>query len=265
MDYDILPTDEFTTVENRRYLNPNLPVTATNQFIDNYRANQQAQNAQIAQQTQRLGTNVPSNLGGLTGAGSYFTSRYQTPQTNSALQDLRTAAQASALNQALANEQAMWKKRYQDAYNAYQKRQNDKTNTTDDTTEGGVDYNDNTSTYEGDVPGVSDGFTVGMIDTDTGNVLGYMGVPYGQEYQTNYRVNLNDYRGGVGATVVRRAKQSTDMTKSSPGSGGIISVWKLPDGTVTNVDANYYTIAQDSSGNYYARDRESGNVTPIGS
>lgn len=145
MDYDILPTEETTTVENRRYINPNLPVAETNQFIDAYRETQQANNQQIAGQTQALGTDVPSNLGGLTGAGSYFTSRYETPQTNTALQDLRTTAQATALNEALANEQAMWKKRYQEAYQAYQKRQNDKTNTPTTTTkEPEVDTNEKT-------------------------------------------------------------------------------------------------------------------------
>ena len=70
-----------------------------------------------------LGTDVPSNLGGLTGAESYFTSRYQTPQTISTVANLRATAQAAALNQVLANEQEMWKKRYNDAYRAYQKSQ----------------------------------------------------------------------------------------------------------------------------------------------
>ena len=34
------------------------------------------------------------------------------------------AAQAKALNDVLANEQAIWKNRYQQAYRNYQKRQN---------------------------------------------------------------------------------------------------------------------------------------------
>ena len=122
MDNNILPTDEYVTFEDRVYLNPNLAVTETNQFIDNLRNTQQVNNAQINQQTQRLGTNVPSDMGGLTGAQSYWTSRYQTPQTNSAVADLRATAQATALNQILANEKAKWQKRYTDAYNAYQRR-----------------------------------------------------------------------------------------------------------------------------------------------
>lgn len=122
---NLLPSDEYTEVEERAYLNPNLSIRQANEFIENYRANQQAANQEIAQQTKALGTSIPSDEGGLLGAGSYWTSRYQTPQTNTVAQNLRTAAQASALNQALANEQAMWKKRYQDAYKNYQKKQYD--------------------------------------------------------------------------------------------------------------------------------------------
>lgn len=134
----MLNDNEYTEVEGRKYLNPNLVVDETSSFIDNLRQTQNANNAQIAEQTRMLGTDVPTNLGGLAGgnASSYWTSRYQTPQTNALVQDLRTAAQASALNQALENEQAMWKKRYQDAYRRYQKSAYDKanqpsTNTTD--------------------------------------------------------------------------------------------------------------------------------------
>ena len=118
----IIPENEYTEVEDRLYLNPQTGVDETNTFIEKLRETQNANNAQIAQQTQALGTEVPSNLGGLTGAESYFTSRYQTPQSASAVANLRATAQAAALNQVLANEQEMWKKRYNDAYRAYQKR-----------------------------------------------------------------------------------------------------------------------------------------------
>ena len=124
----ILDSNEFTEVENRSYLNPNLQVDETATFIDNLRNTQQQNNAQIAGQTQSLGTNVPSSLGGLLGGEGYWSSRMQTAQTNDVVQNLRTAAQAAALNQALENEQAMWKNRYQQAYRNYQKRMNDKTN-----------------------------------------------------------------------------------------------------------------------------------------
>ena len=121
---NIIPTNEYTEFEGRYYANPQVSLDRSNQFIDNLRATQGTQNQEIAQQTYNLGTEVPSNLGGLTGANSYFTSRYQTPQTNAAVANLRSVAQATALNQALENEQAKWKKRYNDAYRNYQKRAN---------------------------------------------------------------------------------------------------------------------------------------------
>ena len=130
---DILPDNEVTEVESRYYLNPQVGLDESNKFIENLRSTQQQNNAQIGRDTYNLGTEVSSNLGGLgtnTPAGlSYFTSRIQTPQTASAVANLRATAQAAALNQALQNEQEIWKKRYNDAYRNYQKRMNDKANT----------------------------------------------------------------------------------------------------------------------------------------
>lgn len=118
----MLPENEYTEVEGRAYLNPQVGLDESTSFIENLRASQGQQNQEIAEQTRMLGTDVPSNLGGLIGGESYFTSRYQTPQTASTIANLRATAQAKALNDVLANEQAMWKKRYQDAYRNYQKR-----------------------------------------------------------------------------------------------------------------------------------------------
>ena len=103
--------------DGRRYVDPNVLLADQNAFIDNYRNLQAQNNAQIAQQTRALGTQVPSQLGGLTGGGSYFKSRYQTPQTNQAIAELRTAAQAQALQQALQNELEKAKKKYKDSQN----------------------------------------------------------------------------------------------------------------------------------------------------
>lgn len=124
----MLPSEEYTEVEGRAYVNPQVSLDETTDFIQNLRDTQGQNTQQIISDTQALGTEVPSNLGGLTGAESYFTSRYQTPQTAALVADLRSTAQAKALNDALANEQAMWKKRYNDAYRAYQKSVYDKTN-----------------------------------------------------------------------------------------------------------------------------------------
>lgn len=122
----ILNDTDFVEVEGRQYINPQVALDESTRFIDNLRATQGQQNQEITQQTQRLGTDVPTNLGGLTGAESYFTSRYQTPQTNAVIANLRATAQAKALNDVLANEQAIWKNRYQQAYRNYQKRQYDR-------------------------------------------------------------------------------------------------------------------------------------------
>lgn len=140
----MLPENEYSEIESRYYLNPQVGLDESNKFIENLRSIQQQNNSQIAKDTAALGTEVSSNLGGLTGANSYFASRYQTPQTNATVANLRAAAQAKALNDVLANEQAIWKNRYQQAYRNYQKRQYDKTNQPS-TTGGGGDP-DNVST-----------------------------------------------------------------------------------------------------------------------
>lgn len=111
-----------TVVDDRRYINPQVGLDESNAFIENLRNTQQANTQEIAQDTYNLGTAVPSNLGGLGGAGTYFTSRYQTPQTNEVIANLRSAAQAQALNEALSNKLAQAKERYNKAYKAASKR-----------------------------------------------------------------------------------------------------------------------------------------------
>lgn len=108
--------------DDRRYMNPQTALTESDEFISNLRSAQQQKNAEIAQDTYNLGTQVPSNLGGLVGSEGYFQSRYQTPQTSSIVSDLRAAAQAQALNEAMNNELAIAKQRYNNAYKAAQRR-----------------------------------------------------------------------------------------------------------------------------------------------
>lgn len=206
----ILPTNEYTEVEGRVYANPQVGIDESNTFIDNLRATQGQQNQEIFTDTQMLGTDVPSDIGGLTGANSYFTSRYQTPMTNAAIDSLRATAQAAALNQVLANEQAIWKKRYQDAYRNYQKRNYNRSRYGGSGGSGGGgggnDGNtsgwqgdiedevitDSSKTIEGAVPGVAGGYTVANFDPETGQITGYTGVPYGEDYKTNYNYKYSD-------------------------------------------------------------------------
>lgn len=117
--------DDFSYIDNdRRYINPQVSLNEQNDFIDNLRNTQGQDTAQIRQDTYNLGTAVPSNLGGLAGGSNYFKSRYQTPQTNSMVSDLRAAAQAQALSTLLSNEIGKAQKRYNDAYRAAKKRAN---------------------------------------------------------------------------------------------------------------------------------------------
>ena len=214
--YNFLPDNEVTEVEGRKYLNPNLVVDETNTFIDRLRNTQQANMQQTAMQTQRLGTDVPSDLGSLTGAGSYWSSRYVTPQTSSAVSNLRAAAQAQALNQALANEQERWKKRYQDAYNAYKKRAWDNNNGNKEIV-GDIEYEDSgettgldaeqdmnnygvdTVTYDstevaGDSRSTERDKSIGVTKDSSGNVtvVTINGVPhYGRDARAQYRYLKN--------------------------------------------------------------------------
>ena len=92
-------------------------------FIDTYRQTQGEKTAQIGEQAHALGSDLEAQYGGLHGPSEYIKSRYQTPQTESRIANLRTAAQLSALNQILQNEQARWKDKYSQAYRDAQKRQ----------------------------------------------------------------------------------------------------------------------------------------------
>ena len=118
--------DDFSYTENdRRYINPQVSLAEQNAFINNLRNNQQDWTDETISVAENLGTKIPSQLGGLTGGSGYFASRYQTPQTNSMVSDLRAAAQSQALSQLMNNEIAKAQKRYSDAYRAAKKRESD--------------------------------------------------------------------------------------------------------------------------------------------
>ena len=143
--------DEFSTVvDDRRYIKPQVALDESNAFIEALRNTQGQRTAEIAQDTYNLGTEVPSNLGGLSGAGSYFTSRYQTPQTNEVVANLRATAQAQALNDAMNNALAQAKQRYNNAYKSAQRRAgsyyptNPTNNPQNPVTKGGTEEEDTT-------------------------------------------------------------------------------------------------------------------------
>lgn len=122
--------NETFSFESRDYVNPTLSRDEQTDFISTLRETMAGNTAQINADTYALGSQLPSNLGGLSGAEETFTARYQTPQLEQTAADLRTAAQQTALNQALTNLQNAWKKRYQDAVNNYQRRASDPSGTT---------------------------------------------------------------------------------------------------------------------------------------
>lgn len=93
-------------------------------FIDQYRQLQGENTAQIGEAAHALGSDLTAQYGGLHGPSEYIRSRYQTPQTESRIANLRTTAQLAALNQLMQNEQNKWANRYNQAYRNYQKRAN---------------------------------------------------------------------------------------------------------------------------------------------
>lgn len=171
----ILPENEFTEFEGKYYINPDVSLGEQTAFIDNLRSTQQANNQQIKTDTYNLGTAVPSNLGGLVGGEGYFTARYQTPQTNSLVNDLRAVTQANALNQILANEQEKWKTRYTRASNAARVRSSNGGGggtSPDKTTEGGLDLDDNSNKVTAEYEINEDGDTVIKERDDDGYYTG---------------------------------------------------------------------------------------------
>lgn len=89
-------------------------------FIDTMRGIQSSQNQEIQDATHALGSDVTPEFGGINGTNSYWLDRYQTPQTESRIATLRTAAQNSALNTALNN----YLNRLQEDYNKAARRAN---------------------------------------------------------------------------------------------------------------------------------------------
>ena len=114
--------NEYLKVNDRYYVNPQLSVDESEQFLEKLKTAQAEGNARIAQQTHNLGTDVPSSMGGLTGSGGVWQQRYQTPQVNSMVADLKATAQAQALNETLSNLMAQKQQEYKNAYRAAYKK-----------------------------------------------------------------------------------------------------------------------------------------------
>lgn len=243
----ILPSGEVTEFEDRVYVNPQTAVDETSEFISNLRNIQAANNQQIAAQTAALGTEVPSSMGGLNTGTDYWTARLQTPQTASVAAQLRATAQAKALNDVLANEQAAWKNRYQQAYRNYQKRMNDKTNQPSTTGGGGntkldIDVNsgDNSS------GGTNENTTTtgpGYITSVQGGLNIYTDQNGGRWTLRNLESGDEVLLGGltsVGGNLMRTFPDGTPLTNGATyGAGGKMFMYiqnsQYPNGTFFRV------------------------------
>lgn len=231
----ILDETEFTEVEGRGYLNPQVALDESNTFIDNLRSTQGANNQQIQTDTYNLGTAVPTNLGGLGGSTDYWAARYSTPQTTSAVNDLRAAAQASALNQVLANEEAIWKKRYKDAYRAYEKSAHDN------------DYVTNT----GDITTENTTVEVGNVTTDALS-------------DAKYKKLLLKYRQEGYSIAEAEALAKKEMgVNAGPTVESDYKVYTLPNGKTILVDETKYELIKDGS-TYMFKERETGKTYKVG-
>lgn len=253
----ILPENEYTEFEGKYYIDPNVSLGEQNSFIDNLRSTQQATNQQIREDTYNLGTAVPSNLGGLVGGEGYWTSRYQTAQTNSLANDLRNVAQANALNQVLANEQEKWKTRYTRASNAARVRSSNygggSGGGTDTTTEGGVDLKDSSNSVHAEYVTNENGDTVIKYRDDDGYYTGKELVIHAdgtkEERDSSYSHDLPRAAGmsEIGDWFTGKYNYTLDVngTPREIEEGGT-------DETVVKGDDGYYYL-YDAKNNKYTR------------
>lgn len=116
-------TDDVTfDLEERTYVSPQTGLEERNAFIETLRDIQAQNTAEINQNTYNLGSQVPSNVGGLTGSEGLWQAQYQTPQTDAQIANLRAVAQQNALNQATQNLQGIYQNRYKQALRDYYAR-----------------------------------------------------------------------------------------------------------------------------------------------
>lgn len=121
---------ETYSFEDRQYIEPTVSRDEQLGFIDRLREIENKDLRKIATDTHNLGSDLPSNLGGLSGIGQpnslgisgadagsagIWRNRYERPQTNALVADLKATAQASALDTALNNMLNQYKNRYNQA------------------------------------------------------------------------------------------------------------------------------------------------------
>ena len=220
--------DDFSYVENdRRYIKPEVSLNEQNAFIDNLRQTQGERNTQIAQQTHNLGKDVTPNLGGLNGGEAYFNARYQTPQTNNLVGELKATAQATALTTALNNELEKAKKRYNDAYYAARARANSTSGSTGSTSDG-LNINTNTDSDGKVYVDENQNTGPGMIITDENG----MKINNGDGSYTRIRTPNAAESLKLGITADNKPADGTTITRD-----GITFIYKSKNG-----QPGWYTV-----------------------
>lgn len=98
-----MDNDTILEIDDRKYVNPQTGLDERLQFVDALRETTRQNTEEINRDTYNLGSQVPSNVGGLSGAEGLWEAQYQTPQLDAQVADLRAVAQQGALNQAMQN------------------------------------------------------------------------------------------------------------------------------------------------------------------
>lgn len=231
--------DDFSYEENgRRYIKPEVALEEENAFIQNLRDTQAQDNAKIYQDTHNLGTDVSSNLGGLNGSEAYFNARYQTPQTNYSVANLKAAAQSKALTDVMNNELNKAKKNYSDAYNAAVKRAN-----TPATDNNNNDNNKNENNAEE---------KKGEVNNENKNTIGDISFENGKTYYTIW--NGKQYVLGNVPQGVAITAPFMQPTAKNPSHGTVID-YQGKKYLFANSDKSngpkWYKVIIDTDGNFY--------------
>lgn len=209
-------------IEGRTYVNPQTGLDERMEFINTLRDVQAQNTAEINQNTYNLGSQVPSNVGGLTGSEGLWQAQYQTPQTDAQIANLRAVAQQNALNQATQNLQSVYQNQYKQALRNFYKR--NKNSSGSGTTPLG-----NTTTNAADP-------TIETIATDT-TVTQVGQAPSGWAYIPNpmggdrwYRINEDgsiDYSNYVdknpASQTTTQRQPYTDITTTMDNSGTYVT------------------------------------------
>lgn len=254
---NLLSENEIIEFENQQYLNPQVALDESTAFIDNLRNVQDRNNAEINAQTRNLGTEVPSNLGGLVGGEGYFTSRYQTPQSVSVAANLRATAQAQALNDVLQNELSAQKQRYNNAYKAARQRA-----MRSGGGGGGGNPGGNPSGDPDNIEQTTTTYEVGDIQTE-----GIAKSIYDRRFLEYIRQGMSAEEAEVATKQsmgLSPSVQSNLQKKKSPIRGKANDyVYTLPNGNTVLVDEDSYKLV-NAGDKYFLQDLKTKSLTRVG-